>query len=46
MKIGVNIVCDEHGNVLEENGVVIEDGRATTLCKEGHYIFNWDYERL
>jgi len=40
--IGVDIVTDENGNIVEENDVVIEDGIATTLCKDRRYIFNWD----
>ena len=45
MMIGINIITDEFGNIQEENKIVIEDGRATTLCKERHYVFNWDCER-
>lgn len=45
MRFGVNVVSDEDGNIIEENEVVIEDGRVTTLCKDHKYVFNWDFER-
>ena len=44
MRYGVNIIADEQGNIIEENGIVIEDGKATTLCKGHCYVFEWDFE--
>ena len=39
---GVLIEVDENGNITSEAKVIIDDGIATTLCKDGKYIFNWD----
>ena len=39
---GIVIEADENGNITSEAKVLIDDGIATTLYKDGKYIFNWD----
>ena len=39
---GTVIEVDENGNIISEAKVIIDDGIATTLCRDGKYIFNWD----
>ena len=39
---GIVIEVDENGNITSEAKVLIDDGIATTLYKDGKYIFNWD----
>lgn len=39
---GIVIEADENGNITSEAMVLIDDGIATTLCRDGKYIFNWD----
>ena len=45
MKTGTVVIVNERGEIVEESTVVIEDGTATTLCKDRRYIFNWDMAR-
>lgn len=42
---GIVIEVDENGNITSEAKVIIDDGVANTLCKDGKYIFNWDATR-
>ena len=39
---GIVIEVDENGNITSEAKVLIDDGIATTLYKDGKYVFNWD----
>lgn len=42
MRLGVDIIYDEHGEVLEERKVVIEDEATTVVCKPRHYTYGWE----
>ena len=42
MKVGVTIIVDENGNIIEEGRVVIEDGATTAVRKGNRYEYGWD----
>ena len=42
MRLGVYVIIDENGEVIEENKLIIEDGATTTICKERGYEFGWN----
>ena len=42
MKIGISIIFDENGEVIEERKVIIQDEATTTLCRPRHYDYGWE----
>lgn len=42
MKVGVTIIVDENGNIIEEGRVVIEDGATTVVRKGNRYEYGWE----
>ena len=45
MKLGIAIVANENGEIIEEKVVVITDGATTATKTDNHYDYYWTDER-
>ena len=45
MKLGIAIVANENGEIIEERVVVITDGATTATKTDNHYDYYWTDER-
>lgn len=41
MSIGVLIITDEKGNIVEEHKLIITDGATTVVRKADHFEYGW-----